>query len=199
MEQLKNNRELLASTLPGEDRIGSTNSVNSRHLEDNDHHAAKVLTTFYHPVTNALQNGIETLGCRPPTMVAISVTKNFHEQIVTDTRATVDKAPESNRGCVKKYSGAVRGGEEHIKDQLRLNSGAPHAHWLLTQLIREEMHTLSTGKIKLAACSDESQGHSTQYSMSYLVFKADDNEKGGVHALCVEIWRDWTLHPSESA
>ena len=31
--------------------------------------------------------------------------------------------------------------------------------------------------------------------MSYLVFKADDNEKGGVHALCVEIWRDWTLYP----
>ena len=97
------------------------------------------------------------------------------------------------------YSGAVRGGEAHITDQLRLNSGAPHTHWLLTQLIREEMHTLSEGKIKLAACSEESQGHSTQYSMSYLVFKADDNEKGGVHAVCVEIWRDWTLYPSESA
>ena len=190
VKQLKNCRALLALTLPGEECTGSPNSVNSRHPEDNDHHAAKVLTTFYHPVTNALQNGIEPLGCRPPTMVAVSVTEKFHEQIVTDTRATVDKAPETNRGCVCKYSGAVRGGEEHIKDMLRLNSGVPHTHWLLTQLIREEMHTLSAGKIKLAACSEESQGHSTQYSMSYLVFKADDNEKGGVHAVCVEIWRD---------
>ena len=31
--------------------------------------------------------------------------------------------------------------------------------------------------------------------MSYPVFKADDNEKCGVHALCVEIWRDWILYP----
>ena len=75
----------------------------------------------------------------------------------------------------------------------------PHTHWLLTQHIREEMHKLSGGKIKLAAFSEESQGHSTQYSMPYLVFKADDNKKGGVHAVCVEIWRDWTLYPSESA
>ena len=103
-------------------------------------------------------------------MVAICVTKIFHEQIVTDTRATVDKAPESNAGCVNKYSGAVRGGEEHIKDKLRLDTGVPHTHWLLTQLIREEMHTLSGGKIKLAAFSEESQGHSTQYSMPCLVF-----------------------------
>ena len=95
-------------------------------------------------------------------MVAVSVTEKIHEQIVTTTIATVDKAPETNRGCVCKCSGGVRGGEEHIKDKLRLDSGVPHAHWLLTQLIREEMHTLSAGRIKLAACSEESQGHSTQ-------------------------------------
>ena len=50
-------------------------------------------------------------------------------------------------------------------------------HTALTEYIREEMHTLSAGKIRLAACSDESRGHYTQYSMSYLVFRADDNEK----------------------
>ena len=63
------------------------------------------------------------------------------------------------------------------------------------------MHTLPGGKIKLAACAEDSQGHSTQYSMSYLVFKlkADDNKKGGVHVVCVEIWRGWTLYPSEGA
>ena len=42
VEQLKNNRGLLASTLPREERTGSTNSVNSCHPEDNDHHATKV-------------------------------------------------------------------------------------------------------------------------------------------------------------
>ena len=88
VEQLKNHRELLASTLPGEQRIGSELSSNSiaRHPEDNDHHAAKIRTIFYHPVANALQNGIGTLGCRPPTMLAVRVTNKFHEQIVTDTR-----------------------------------------------------------------------------------------------------------------
>ena len=97
------------------------------------------------------------------------------------------------------YSGAVRGGEEYIEGKLRLDSGVPHTHWLLTQLIREEMRTLPGGNIKLASCSEESQGHITQYSMPYLVFKADDNEKGGAHAVCVEGWRDRTLYPSESA
>ena len=61
---------------PGEERIGSGLSVNSVHPEDNEHHATKVLDTFYDPVTNALQNSIETDGCRPPTMVAISVKNN---------------------------------------------------------------------------------------------------------------------------
>ena len=98
----------------------------------------------------------------------------------------------NNNGCVKKYSRAVRGGEKYIKDKLRLDTEVPHTHWLLTQHIscREEMHKLSGGKIKLAAFSEENQCHSTQYSMPYLVFKADVNEKGGVHAVCVEIWRD---------
>ena len=64
VEQLKNNRAraLLASALPGEERIGLTNSVNSVHSEDNDHHAAKMLTTCYHPVANALQNGQRGCG-----------------------------------------------------------------------------------------------------------------------------------------
>ena len=55
VEQLKNNRGLLASTLPSEERTWSPNSVNSAHPEYIDHLAAKVLTTFHHPVTNALQ------------------------------------------------------------------------------------------------------------------------------------------------
>ena len=89
VEQLKNHRALLALTLTGEQCtcIGSALSVNGRHPEDNAHHAAKVLNIFYDPVTSALQNGIEKVGCRPPTMVAINVTKNFHEQIVIDTQA----------------------------------------------------------------------------------------------------------------
>ena len=98
MRQLKNCRALLVPTLPREEctAAGSGHCVNSGHPEGIGHHATKVMDTFYDPVTNALQNCIEVAGCRPPTMVAISVTKNFHEQIVTDTRATVDKAPESN-------------------------------------------------------------------------------------------------------
>ena len=110
---LKNRRELHFSTLglpsAGEQSARSYFSVNSTDPEAIDHHAAKVLTTFYGPAAEALQSGIKMAGCRPPSMV-VAANCNFHEHTMTVTRAAVDKAPASTAECIRKYSGAVRGG-----------------------------------------------------------------------------------------
>ena len=58
--------------------------------------------------------------CRPPTMAAVSVTKTFHEQIMTII--TADRAPMSKLMCQEVFRGPVRiqglGGQEYIKNKL---------------------------------------------------------------------------------